>query len=51
VIRAEKASGTRRDGRTELQVLLRVVQPGRHPLDPSHESKKLKMAPLAFAAT
>ena len=28
VIRAEKASGTRRDGRTELQVLLDFVQPG-----------------------
>ncbi|MGH7100796.1 MAG: recombinase family protein [Acetobacteraceae bacterium] len=28
VIRAEKASGARRDGRTELQVLLDFVQPG-----------------------
>ena len=28
VIRAEKASGTRRDGRTELQVLLDFLQPG-----------------------
>ncbi len=28
MIRAGKASGTRRDGRTELQVLLDVVQPG-----------------------
>ncbi|HEX2525692.1 MAG TPA: recombinase family protein [Geminicoccus sp.] len=28
VIRAEKASGTRRDGRSELQVLLDFVQPG-----------------------
>jgi DNA invertase Pin-like site-specific DNA recombinase len=28
VIRAEKASGRRRDGRTELQVLLDFVQPG-----------------------
>jgi DNA invertase Pin-like site-specific DNA recombinase len=28
VIRAEKASGNRRDGRTELQVLLDFVQPG-----------------------
>ncbi|MGD0109935.1 MAG: recombinase family protein [Rhodopila sp.] len=28
VIRAEKASGTRRDGRTELQVLLDFVRPG-----------------------
>ncbi len=28
VIRAEKTSGTRRDGRTELQVLLDFVQPG-----------------------
>lgn len=28
VVRAEKASGTRRDGRTELQVLLDFVQPG-----------------------
>jgi DNA invertase Pin-like site-specific DNA recombinase len=28
VIRAEKASGNRRDGRTELQVLLHFVQPG-----------------------
>ena len=28
VIRAEKASGSRRDGRTELQVLLDFVQPG-----------------------
>ncbi len=28
VIRAEKASGTRRDGRTELQMLLDFVQPG-----------------------
>ena len=28
MIRAEKASGTRRDGRTELQVLLDFVQPG-----------------------
>ena len=28
VIRAEKASGTRRNGRTELQVLLDFVQPG-----------------------
>ena len=28
VIRAEKASGTRRDGRTELAVLLDFVQPG-----------------------
>jgi DNA invertase Pin-like site-specific DNA recombinase len=28
VIRAETASGTRRDGRTELQVLLDFVQPG-----------------------
>jgi len=28
VVRAEKASGSRRDGRTELQVLLDFVQPG-----------------------
>ena len=28
VIRAETASGTRRDGRSELQVLLDFVQPG-----------------------
>ncbi len=28
VIRAEKASGSRRDGRTELTVLLDFVQPG-----------------------
>ena len=28
VIRAEKASGSRRDGRTELLVLLDFVQPG-----------------------
>ena len=28
VIRAEKANGSRRDGRTELQVLLDFVQPG-----------------------
>jgi DNA invertase Pin-like site-specific DNA recombinase len=28
VIRAEKASGTRRDGRTKLQVLLDFLQPG-----------------------
>ena len=28
VIRVEKASGTRRDGRTELQVLLDFMQPG-----------------------
>ena len=28
VIRAETASGNRRDGRTELQVLLDFVQPG-----------------------
>jgi DNA invertase Pin-like site-specific DNA recombinase len=28
VIRAEKASGTRRDGRTELQVLLDFLRPG-----------------------
>ena len=28
MIRAEKASGARRDGRTELQVLLDFVQPG-----------------------
>jgi DNA invertase Pin-like site-specific DNA recombinase len=28
VIRAEKASGSRRDGRSELQVLLDFVQPG-----------------------
>ena len=28
VIRAEKASGTRRDGRSELQMLLDFVQPG-----------------------
>ncbi len=28
VIRAEKASGTRRDRRTELQVLLDFLQPG-----------------------
>jgi DNA invertase Pin-like site-specific DNA recombinase len=28
VIRAEKASGSRRDGRTELQVLLDLVRPG-----------------------
>ncbi len=28
VIRAEKASGTRRNGRSELQVLLDFVQPG-----------------------
>jgi len=28
VVRAEKASGSRRDGRTELQVLLSFVQPG-----------------------
>jgi len=28
VIRAEKASGSRRDGRTELQVLLDFIQPG-----------------------
>src|ERR1700712_2869397 len=28
VIRAEKATGSRRDGRTELQVLLDLVQPG-----------------------
>jgi DNA invertase Pin-like site-specific DNA recombinase len=28
IVRAEKASGSRRDGRTELQVLLDFVQPG-----------------------
>jgi DNA invertase Pin-like site-specific DNA recombinase len=28
MIRAEKASGSRRDGRTELQVLLDFVRPG-----------------------
>jgi len=28
IIRAEKASGTRRDGRTELQVLLDFLRPG-----------------------
>jgi len=28
VVRAEKASGNRRDGRTELRVLLDFVQPG-----------------------
>ena len=28
VVRAEKASGSRRDGRTELQILLDFVQPG-----------------------
>src|SRR6202789_308817 len=28
VVRAEKASGSRRDGRTELQVVLDFVQPG-----------------------
>lgn len=28
VVRAEKASGSRRDGRTELQVLLDFLQPG-----------------------
>jgi DNA invertase Pin-like site-specific DNA recombinase len=28
VIRAEKASGTRRDGKTELQVLLDFLRPG-----------------------
>jgi DNA invertase Pin-like site-specific DNA recombinase len=28
VIRAEKASGTRRDGRTELQVLRDFLRPG-----------------------
>ena len=28
VIRAEKASGTRRNGRTELQVLLDFLRPG-----------------------
>ena len=28
VIRAEKASGTRRDGRTELQVLIEFLRPG-----------------------
>jgi len=28
VVRAEKASGRRRDGRTKLQVLLDFVQPG-----------------------
>ncbi len=28
MVRAEKASGSRRDGRTELQVLLDFVQPG-----------------------
>ncbi len=28
VVRAEKASGSRRDDRTELQVLLDFVQPG-----------------------
>jgi DNA invertase Pin-like site-specific DNA recombinase len=28
VIRAEKVSGTRRDGRTELQVLLDFLRPG-----------------------
>lgn len=28
VVRAEKASGSRRDGRTEVQVLLDFVQPG-----------------------
>jgi DNA invertase Pin-like site-specific DNA recombinase len=28
VIRAEKASGTRRDGRTELQILLDFLRPG-----------------------
>jgi DNA invertase Pin-like site-specific DNA recombinase len=28
VVRAEKASGRRRDGRTELQVLLDFVLPG-----------------------
>ena len=32
VVRAEKASGTRRDGRTELQVLLDFVQPGDTPV-------------------
>jgi hypothetical protein len=30
VIRAEKASGTRRDGRTELQVLLDFLRPGQN---------------------
>src|SRR5574338_410141 len=28
IVRAEKASGTRRDGRTELQVLLDFLRPG-----------------------
>ena len=28
IIRVEKASGSRRDGRTELQVLLDFVRPG-----------------------
>ena len=28
VIRAEKASGTRRDGRTEIQILLDFLRPG-----------------------
>jgi DNA invertase Pin-like site-specific DNA recombinase len=32
VIRAEKASGSRRDGRTELQVLLNFVRPGDTPI-------------------
>jgi DNA invertase Pin-like site-specific DNA recombinase len=31
VIRVEKASGTRRDGRTELQVLLDFLRPGYAP--------------------
>ena len=34
VIRAETASGTRRDGRTELQALLDFVQPGDTDLPP-----------------
>ena len=28
IVRAEKASGTRRDGRTELQVLIEFLRPG-----------------------
>jgi hypothetical protein len=35
VIRPEKASGSRRDKRTELQVLLDFVHLGRHPHRPS----------------
>jgi resolvase-like protein len=31
MVRVEKASGTRRDGRIELQVLLAFLQPGRRP--------------------